>query len=95
MIQNEIDSMVINLLCDFFQDSTFKVDDTSLLPEMDSLSFIELVVNIETEFDIELYDEELIYDSNMTAQKWINIVKKHLDLSRIKDMNTDNYLMMG
>lgn len=49
-----------------------------MIPELDSIRFIELVVKTEAEFDIELYDEELLYKPGITIQDWIDIVQSHL-----------------
>ena len=64
------------------------------LPEMDSICFIELIVNTEIEYDIELYDEELLYDSSITAQNWVDIVKKHLSDAENDNITPNNYLLM-
>ena len=77
-----IDKRVIDLLQDFLQIDFADASKDTLLPELDSITFIELVVKTEMEFDIELYDEELLYNSNITIQSWIDIVQNHLNDSK-------------
>lgn len=73
-----IDKRVIALLQTFLKKDLENVQTDMRLPELDSIVFIELVVTTEAEFDIELYDEELLYNPRITIQDWIDIVKKHL-----------------
>ncbi len=88
MYVDSIDNRVISLLKEFLQiDFADNAKDTPL-PELDSITFIELVVKTEMEFDVELYDEELLYNSNITIQNWIDIVKIHLN--DLKE--SDNFL---
>ena len=82
MCVNSIDKRVIDLLQDFLQIDFADAAKDTILPELDSITFIELVVKTEMEFDIELYDEELLYNSNITIQNWIDIVQNHLKDSK-------------
>jgi len=63
-----------------------------LIPELDSIRFIELVVKTEAEFDIELYDEELLYKPGITIQDWIDIVQSHLIDSVNSNVQLNPYL---
>ena len=78
MCNNSIDQRVIDLLQSFLQIDLMNAGKDTLLPELDSVVYIELVVMIEIEFDIELYDEELLYNSQKTIRDWIDIVESHL-----------------
>lgn len=93
MSKENFDIKVIKLLQDFFHMELKNTVRDSLLPEMDSITFIELVVLTETTFDIELYDEELLYNSEITVQNWIDIVEKHLSCESSEE-ETVNYLLM-
>ena len=75
---NSIDQRVIELLQSFLQTDLANPSRDTCIPELDSIDFLELVVRIEIEFDIELFDEELLYSSNLTIQNWIDIVKSHI-----------------
>ena len=93
MCMSSIDKRVVNLLQDFLKMDFADDSKDMLLPELDSITFIELVVKTEMEFDIELYDEELLYNSNITIQNWIDIVKNHLNDSR-ENSNSLNHLLV-
>ena len=88
MYVDSIDNRVISLLMEFLQIDFADNSKDTPLPELDSITFIELVVKTEMEFDVELYDEELLYNSNITIQNWIDIVKIHLN--DLKE--SDNFL---
>lgn len=93
MCVSSIDKRVIDLLQDFLQIDFADVSKDTLLPELDSITFIELVVKTEMEFDIELYDEELLYDSNITIQSWIDIVQNHLNDSKENSDSLNPFLV--
>lgn len=87
-----IDERVTQLILNFLQVDHLDAKKSVFIEDLDSIAFIELVVAIEMEFDIELYDEELIYDPNISIQKWIDIVKERID--RQKDFqDTRNPLL--
>lgn len=92
MCMNSIDQRVIDLLQFFLQIDLTNATKDTLLPELDSVVFIELVVTTEIEFDIELYDEELLYSSKITIQNWIDIVKSHLN-DEVENSSTNNPLL--
>ena len=51
----------------------------NLLETLDSLSFIELIVAIETEFEIGISDEYLLLSNFNKKEKIIEIIKKMLN----------------
>lgn len=54
--------------------------DSSLIElGLDSLNAIEIIVNLESEFDIEVDDEDLMIDSLETIDLLCNLVKKYTE----------------
>lgn len=55
-------------------------EDSSLIElGLDSLNAIEIIVNLESEFDIEVNDEDLMIDSLDTIDLLCNLVKKYME----------------
>lgn len=46
--------------------------------DLDSLSLLQILVEIEVQFDIELYDEELVPESLNSLENIVNIVENHI-----------------
>lgn len=46
---------------------------------LDSLNAIEIIVNLESEFDIEVEDEDLVIDSLCTIELLCNLIKKYTE----------------
>lgn len=90
---SSIDNRVIIFLQEYFKNELTDFSPGALLPELDSISFIDFVVNTEIEFDIELYDEELLYSPNLTIQNWIDIIKEHINNSN--DCSTINSYLLN
>ena len=68
MTENEIKAEVITLVSELFADNGFDVDIIEYLDliddvGMDSLTFVSIVVEIETRFDILVPDEMLLMDN--------------------------------
>ena len=85
---------IISTTCELKKDSTEigKSENLSSL-EIDSIAFVELVVNIEDEFDIEFPDDYLTLEKAGTIKSLCKIVSKlekakvHSDLSRGKEQH--------
>lgn len=55
-------------------------EDSSLIElGLDSLNAIEIIVNLESEFDIEVDDEDLMIDSLYTIELLCNLIKKYTE----------------
>jgi acyl carrier protein len=69
-------------------DFTTVANDISLIDSrfnFNSIVFIQCVVDLEVEFDIELYDEELLQSSFETIDNIIKIVSGHLKEKEIRN----------
>lgn len=54
-------------------------EDSSLIElGLDSLNAIEIIVNLESEFDIEVDDEDLMIESLYTIELLCNLIKKYM-----------------
>lgn len=82
MEYNEIKEKVIHILNSNMnmdidnQDIQKKLLDEN--SQFDSLSLLQTLVELELEFDIELYDDELSYESFTSVENIIQIVMKHI-----------------
>ncbi len=75
----EITKRVQNVLLNM----DYKVDDVTIdfieAYEIDSITFIELILEVEEEFSIMVPDESLIMENVNTVEKIAELVKKVLD----------------
>lgn len=57
------------------------ISENSSLIELglDSLNAIEIIVNLESEFDIEVEDEDLMIDSLYTIELLCNLTRKYIE----------------
>ena len=78
--KSEIKNDLLELLENVFNIEVNNIDENQNLfefIEMDSLSLIEMLVCIENKFDIELYDEELDFNSFSTLNQIIEVIIRH------------------
>ncbi len=75
----EVLKRVLNILLNM----GYKVDDVTIdyieAYEIDSITFIELILEVEEEFSIMVPDESLIMENVNTVEKIAELVKKVLD----------------
>ncbi len=74
-IKKRVQNVILNM--------GYKVDDVKIdfieAYEIDSITFIELILEIEEEFSIMVPDESLIMENVNTVEKIAELVKKVLD----------------
>ena len=80
---SDVKEKVVNILnanlginLDHYDPDALLLDGTL---QFDSLTVLQTLVELEAEFDIELYDDELSYESFQTLNNVIQIVMNHLD----------------
>ena len=76
---NNIKSELINIIANSFHDKGYDIDIIEHLDlvndmSMDSITFISLVVKIESRFDIEIPDDFLLMDYFQNIDKIVEIV---------------------
>jgi acyl carrier protein len=84
MVQIEVKNNIKKFVADYFiKDSNFNWnDDTSLIEEglIDSTGVMELVVFLETSFDIRIEDEEISPEYLDSINKLVAFVQSKLDI---------------
>lgn len=55
-----------------------EIHDDLLEYELDSLKAIELIVNLESSFDVMIDEEDLLIDNLCSIEKIMNVVNKYL-----------------
>lgn len=83
MTIDEIKKELIQLICDLFKDKGFNIDiieyaDLADDMGMDSITFISIVVEIETIFGITVPDDMLLMDNFKTVDDIVKIVQQEL-----------------
>lgn len=81
MNKEEIRDKVINLLSDFFSITRVSIeDDGHIVNDLggDSLDLVELIMVLEEEFDIEIYDNEA--EGVLTVRDIVVLVSKKLSI---------------
>lgn len=78
-----MEKKVIKLLAEVLNLSYEKIagingDDNLIEYALDSLTAIELVVNLESEFDIEVDEDDLLIEKLDTINKIILLIKKYI-----------------
>lgn len=81
-IEVEIEIKIKKVLAEAFN-QTFEegMPDLSLLLKdigVNSLSYVKIIVALESAFDIEFEDSDLNYEQNMTVNDVVNLTKKYL-----------------
>lgn len=79
----EIERIIRNLIKCTIETPMFDADSVGVLDTLtdvglDSMDLIALVVAIESNFDIELQDEDLLFENLDTIKKIIDIVRKYI-----------------
>lgn len=79
-MENRIKEIVVEILkLEEGQASILEKDNDLLQLGLDSLTSVEIVVNLENEFDIIIDDEDLLVENMGTIQLLMNLVSKYLE----------------
>lgn len=68
-------SKILKILCDVMEIEDIDLEDC-LKYELDSLTFMQFIVTLEEEFDLEMPDDLLFYDGKETFEKIINFLQE-------------------
>ena len=84
MTTETIKQEVIELISELFKDKGFDIDIleyVDLIDDlgMDSITFISIVVEVETHFNIEVPDDMLLMDNFKKVDNIVNIIMNELD----------------
>lgn len=81
-IKDKLREIINNLGFDMTDDDEIPIED------IDSVSFISLIVEIEQEFNIEFYDEYLSYEILNSFDHFVSIVNECIKEQTIKNMSS-------
>lgn len=96
MTPAKIKQEVIKIISELFKDKGFDIDVieyVNLIDDlgMDSITFIAIIVELESYFDIEVPDDMLLIENFMYVDKIFSIIKNELS-KKSKELEGDGYV---